>query len=95
MGNLQAEEFAAIVGRGELQLEQALTWHLQSNHYPPVPVRFVPVCKRAIELANRGEWNVRVALPKGCSYKGTRYAPVSAIVEQHHLDTFIHQEESQ
>lgn len=33
----------------QLPLDQALTWHLQSNCYPPIDLRWVPVC---IEIIN-------------------------------------------
>lgn len=88
MGRMQAEEM-----KGLMSEDQALSWHLQSNHYPPVPLSMLPICKEAIEHANTGDWDTLIQLPKGCSYRGSDKAPVSAIVEQHHLDTFLGQEE--
>ena len=84
MGRMQAEEMKDLAG-----LDQALSWHLQSNHYPPVPLSMLPICKEAIEHANTGDWDTLLKLPKGCSFRGSDKAPVSAIVEQHHLDTFL------
>lgn len=92
MGNLQASEFASSVARGEIKLLAALDWHLRCNHYPPVPISFVPVCVKAIEHANVGEWDKLIKLPPGCFYKGESKAPVSAIVEQHHLVSFLESE---
>ena len=89
MGFLQASEMA----QSGVSLDVQLSWHLQSNHYPPIPLSMVPACKRAIAKANRGEWAANVNLPPGVSYRGQRKAPVSAIVEQHHLDAFINPEE--
>ncbi len=92
MGSTQAQEFAGLVKEG-LELERALTWHLQYNHYPPVPLSFVEICKKAIDLANAGQWETLIGLPQGCSYKGRSKAPVSAVVQQHHLESFINSEE--
>lgn len=75
--------------REMLSEDQSLRWHLQYNHYPPVPESMVPVCKRAIAKARRGDWDARCKLPPGCSWKGHKFAPVSAIVEQHHLEGYL------
>jgi hypothetical protein len=84
MGRLHAEEMKDM-----LSLDEALAWHLQSNHYPRVPLSMVPVCKEAIEHANVGDWNTRLQLPPGISFYGETTAPVLKIVEQHHLETFL------
>lgn len=89
MGSLHAAEFAGLVKDREIALDTALTWHLQSNHYPPVPVSMVPVCKRAIENANRGQWEARVRLPQGVRFQGQKLAPVHEVVRQHHLESFL------
>jgi hypothetical protein len=49
----------------------------------------VPVCIQAIDAANEGEWDKELSLPEGVGYKGLTVAPVWAIVEQHHLETWI------
>ena len=82
MGRLQAEEMNELCS-----LEQALTWHLQSNHYPPVHLVFLPTAKKAIEKANAGEWDDVITLPN------ERQLTVSSIVQQLHLDSFLVQEE--
>jgi hypothetical protein len=89
VGNLQASAFADEVATGNCSIDQALTWHLTANHYPPLPLSILPVCKRAIEKANRGQWDAKVRLPEGVSYRGAKLAPVWAVVEQHHLDAFV------
>ena len=86
MGRLQAEALAA---EDFLPLEAQLRWHLQSNHYPPVPSSMVPVCIEAIDHANEGNWDEMITLPEGVSWKGEPMSPVHAIVEQHHLDPWI------
>ena len=37
MGRLQAEEMKTL-----LDLDSALHWHLQYNHYPPIHTSFIP-----------------------------------------------------
>jgi hypothetical protein len=89
MGRLAAEGFAEAVDDGDVDLEVAIGWHLGRNHYPPVPSGMIPVCIEAIEYA-RGGWLEReVDLRGEASYRGADEAPVWAIVEQHHLDSFI------
>lgn len=84
MGSLAAQDMAA-----HATLEQALVWHLQSNHYPPVPVTMVPVCVEAIEAIEDGDTDRRIELPEGTLYRGQETAPAWAIAEAHHLDAFI------
>lgn len=92
MGSLQARDI-----QNWASLEVSLTWHLTSNHYPPIPTSMVPVCKEAIELAQEYQYTEeqdlltrRLDLPEGIFYKdGKASAPVSAIMEQHHLWDFV------
>jgi hypothetical protein len=84
---------AVEISESGLTLEQQLDWHLRGNHYPPIPSVMVGVCIEAIELANQGEWATEIKLPehngKQITYKGSDTAPVSALIEQHHLDAFL------
>ena len=89
MGALHAMELAD----SELDLEKQITYQLRSNHYPPVPLEMVPVCIEAIDLANEGEWDEMITLPEGVSWRGEPCAPVSAIVEGHHLEFWIAESE--
>ena len=77
----------------KLQLENAVRTHLLYNHYPPIPSSMVAPCVRAIEYANRGEYDKKVLLPKGMTYKGKRLAPIDAVIEAHHLEFFLDQDE--
>jgi hypothetical protein len=86
---MQAEVFSGMVEQGEITLKVALEWHLQSNHYPPVPLSMLPVCERAIKKARAGKWHFRVRLPKGCTFKGGIYAPVDEVVRGHNLNCFV------
>jgi len=84
MGRLAAEDMLAHSNR-----RNALLWHLQVNHYPPVPESMVDPCETAIEYANDGQWDAMIGLPEGVTYRGDHTAPVRAIIEQHHLDVFL------
>ena len=89
MGTTSAMDWNAAVQEGLVDLNAALLWHLRCNHYPPVPESMVAVCNDAIDLANEEDWNAEVLLPDGVSYRGSQYAPVWVIIEQHHLQSFI------
>jgi hypothetical protein len=43
----------------------------------------------ALNLASNEEWDARVQLPEGITYRGEGSAPASAIIEQHHLDAWV------
>lgn len=78
MGNLQAREMASLA-----DLETAVTWHLRSNHYPPIHTDFVPVALKAIELANEGEYDAELEYPNGL------VRTVAHTIEGLHLDAYI------
>jgi hypothetical protein len=72
-----------------LDLEMALSMHLQGNHYPPVPLSMVQPCIEAIDAYWDEDYNKLIEMPEGVSYRGSNLAPASAIVEQHHLDAWL------
>ena len=78
MGNLQAREMALLA-----DLETAVTWHLRSNHYPPIHTDFVPVALKAIELANEGEYDAELTYPNGL------VRTVAHTIEGLRLDAYI------
>lgn len=73
----------------DLSLEQAIGYHLQGNHYPPVPLMMVKPCIDAIDAFYDEDFNREIEMPEGVSYKGNNTAPAWAIVEQHHLDSWL------
>ena len=77
----------------ELDLEMALSIHLQSNHYPPVPLSMVEPCIQAIDAYYDEDYNRKISLPEGVSWKGMIKAPACAIIEQHHLDAWLPESE--
>ena len=76
-----------------LDLETQLAYHLQGNHYPPVPLSMVKPCIDAIDAYYDEDYDKFIAMPEGVFYKGMSHAPARAIVEQHHLEFWLPQEE--
>jgi len=72
-----------------LDLETAIGYHLQGNHYPPVPLTMVQPCIDAIDAIHAGDGNTEIELPEGVLYKNKTTAPAHAIAEQHHLDAWL------
>ncbi len=87
MGKVNALGFAEAVTEGSVSLDNALLWHLQSNHYPPVHPIFLETAKKAIKHARAEEWTTVLTLPN------KRRLTVQSVVEQLHLDAFIWVEE--
>jgi hypothetical protein len=83
MGALGAQGMAGAVNDGQLGLRQALSWHLSSNHYPPINAVFIPTALRAIELGNDEEWDVEIEMPNGIT------KTAGSIIEELHLDAFL------
>ena len=84
MGFNTAQELAEI-----LDLDSSLKFHLQANHYPPVPVTMVQPCIDAIDAYHDEDYDRQIELPDGISWRGLHTAPASAIVEAHHLDAWL------
>lgn len=93
MGYLGAFDAAQVS-----ELDQALDWHLTSNHYPPVSLEFKPACKQAIQTFvvaagsadSLGEDHVYDQLSRTMIDlpNGTRMSAVE-LVEVLHLDAFV------
>lgn len=85
MGHNTAADIAGL----DITLEQKLAWHLQGNHYPPVPTSMVQPCIDAIDAYDEWEPERLIALPDNVLWRDQTSAPAWAIVEAHHLDPFI------
>lgn len=85
MGYQSAAEMAGM----PISIEQQLTWHLTSNHYPPVPLSMIEPCMEAIDAIIMDEPNTLIELPDGITYRDSTHAPAWAIAEGHHLQAFI------
>lgn len=93
MGRAAAEDMSEIGDALGISLRQQLSWHLSSNHYPPVPQSMITPCVNAIEAYNEGEPNRLIDLPDGVSWRGHSNAPATAIIEGHHLECFLDEDE--
>jgi hypothetical protein len=89
MGSVNAYGMAEAVEDGMVELRQALSWHLTSNHYPPVPLSMLDACVLAIEYVQEGEPDTNISLPEGILWRGQQTAPAWAVVDAHHLEAFI------
>ncbi|MCA1781934.1 MAG: hypothetical protein ABR616_18800 [Dermatophilaceae bacterium] len=77
----------------------ALSWHLRSNHYPPLPAEFIPLAKQAIELGvqailmeDDNLWEAMLTLPNVPIIPRQAVdgkCSVAGLVESMHLDAFI------
>jgi hypothetical protein len=76
-----------------LDLETQLLYHLQGNHYPPVPAEMVTPCIEAIDAYYDEDYDRMISMPMvgdfQILYKGMTHAPARAIVEQHHLSFWL------
>ena len=98
MGSLQATEMAEM-----LDSRTAMAWHLQSNHYPPVPVSMIDPCLEAIDACNDLDYDRLIQLPFDgvdrngepfqITWRGQDKAPAWALVEGHHLQPWIELDE--
>ncbi len=92
MGALQAHEMAHAT---ELTMEQQIAWHLQSNHYPPVPTSMVTPCMEAIDAYWEDDLDKKIELPEGVTYRGEPTAPAREIIINHHLDAWCYDEDDE
>lgn len=86
MGAMTARDLAEL---GSENLRQSLEWHLTSNHYPPIPSSMIDPCIEAINAYREEDYQKLISLPEGVGYKGLTVAPASAIVEAHHLESWL------
>ena len=91
MGHNTAIDLAENI---DISLEQAIGYHLQGNHYPPVPLSMVQPCIEALDAAREMDAMRQIEMPEGITYKGKTTAPAWAIIEQHHLDAWLPQDEA-
>ncbi|NDB60153.1 hypothetical protein EB001_17140 [bacterium] len=90
MGRIFAEDLAS----SGLDIEGAIIMHLQGNHYPPVPAEMAQACIDAITCYNdRESLDTEISLPEidgfQVTYKGSITAPAWSIIQQHHLDPWL------
>lgn len=93
MGAITARGYAEAVDEGLASLEIAISLHLRTNHFPPVPASMVGPCIEAIEAIEADDTSRLISLPEGVTWRGKAYAPAYAMADGHHLWDFIEQEE--
>lgn len=91
MGRNLAMELAG--GTHDLSLQHQIKIQLQNNHYPPVPTSMVFPCIDSITAVNDGDPGRLIELPEGVLWRGNTSAPASAIVEAHHLESWVDYDE--
>ena len=84
MGSTFATDLAGL----DLDLSTAISIHLTSNHYPPVPTSMVEPCLDAIQAYWEDDLDREIPMPEGITYKGFNTAPAWAVIEQHHLEAW-------
>jgi hypothetical protein len=89
MGRMFAEDLSTM----DISLEGSIGYHLQANHYPPVPLSMVPVCIEAIDAYWEEDLDREIALPEGVLWRNQTEAPAWSIIEAHHLSAWLTEEE--
>ena len=99
MGSMTAMEISS----SDLTVEQQLEWHLQGNHYPPIPKEMVPACIEAIEAYWEDDLDKHIDLPiVGVDrngepfqvlWRGESWAPAREIIINHHLDAWCSEDD--
>ena len=81
--------FATELADLDMSMENQINVHLQYNCYPPVPSSMVQPCIDAINAVWNEDYFAEIELPKGVLWRGSNFAPASAIVEGHRLDAWV------
>ena len=90
MGSTFANDLASMQ---DLSMENSIGIHLQSNHYPPVPLSMVQPCIDAIDAYWDNDFNRAIELPEPITWRGKSSAPAHAIIEAHHLNAWCESDE--
>lgn len=85
MGYLQAIEMSNL-----MDLEQGIRWHLQYNHYPPVPSEMIPIAAKAVRLCREDKFNETIVLFFEHHVYGWS-VPAYVIVEAYHLEPWVNE----
>ncbi len=89
MGSMTAHDLVENV----IDIRQSIAIQLRSNHYPPVPLTMVEPCIEAIYAVDEGDTHKSIQLPEGVTWRGYPTAPAYTIVEAHHLEPWLNNEE--
>ena len=89
MGGQNARAMAEAVGRGEVEADIALHWHLAWNHFPPLPAALAETARAAIVAAREDDLGREIPMPDGLLFRGRKTMTAAEAVESMHLDAFI------
>ena len=83
--------FAHDLASGEFidSLDRQISIHFSSNCYPPVPQFMVQVAIDAIDAVNEGDYDRKIDLPAGVSFRNSKTVSASDVVDQLRLDAWI------
>lgn len=74
-------------------MDMQIEWHLLGTEYPPAPRSMVQPCIAAIMSYNAGDHTKLIALPNGITYQGNTSAPAVALINAHHLEDWLVEED--
>jgi hypothetical protein len=81
---------AEALNDGLVSLQRAIGWHLQSNHYPPVPTVMNAPALAAIEALNEDDGDRLIDLPEGVEFRdGRTSVEAHVLAESFHLYGFV------
>jgi len=78
---------------GDIELEDMVSMHFQSNCYPPIPQFMVQSAVAAIVACNKGDYNETIELPMGVTYRDSQFVDAWTFIEQHRLEGFLEDED--
>jgi len=80
----------AIVMANMIDLEQEIRWHLQHNHYPPVPREMIQIAVKAVRLCREDRFDETIVT--FFEYQGFGWSvPAYAIVQAYHLELWVNE----
>ena len=75
------------------KLVKDLERHLTTSHYPPIPLKMVPICLEALKAAETKDWDRIISLPEGVIFEGRVHATANEIIAGHHLEKWLPEDE--
>jgi len=75
-----------LAGMREMLEESAcLQWHLQYNHYPPLPRVLIGACQETLEALRDEDYDRKIDMPEGLQFQGRDSAMACEIADSAHL----------
>lgn len=85
MGHTQAQGMKEAVHDGLIEEAEALAWHLQCNHYPPLSLELVPVAQAVLDALRVDEPDTVIAMPDGWQFRERDSGTARDIADSMHL----------